>query len=137
MKQLSINKTFDLRFKGAPSQTVSESETSLVVAVSPSAIPFIKPKLTKKIGDSILAGEVLYFDKSNDAIQFVSPVSGTLKDIQYGERRALDAVIIEKNDESPKAADTTDSKKLHSLSEEDLKHRLLNQGLWPFKIVSI
>ena len=38
--------------------------------------------------------EPLFFDKNNPDVKFVSPTGGTIKDIVYGERRAIQEIII-------------------------------------------
>jgi len=130
MKQLSV-KTFDLRIKGAPGDQIKESASSDLAAVLPSSIPFIKPKLTKKIGDTVQQGEILFFDKSMPTTQFASPVSGKIKHIEYGERRRIDEVIIEKDDKTAKSFDAISEDTLSSLSREDLTAYLVDQGTWP------
>ena len=132
MKRIKLKKSFDLRINKRPSDIVKESDVSLTSAVMPDSIPFIKPKLTRKVSEKIAAGEVLYFDKSNPKIQFVSPVSGVIKDIEYGERRRLDAVVIEENDAPPKLFNKLNSSSISNLSKEALTSQLLDQGLWPF-----
>lgn len=130
MKQLSV-RTFDLRIKGKPNDQIRESDEASQAAVLPSSVPFIKPKLTKKIGESINEGEVLFFDKTNPSIQFVSPASGTIKHIEYGQRRRIDEVIIEKTEGIAKSFDKIAEDKLSGLSKEALTEYLVDQGTWP------
>ena len=132
MKQLTVKKTFNLRIKGKPSSAIKDASPSDLAAVLPSSIPFIKPKLSKKIKDSILEGEVLFFDKNNPSIQFVSPMSGVIKHIEYGERRSLEAVIIEQDKKSPKSFKPVSESELKAFNKEDLTTYLTDQGTWSF-----
>ena len=53
------------------------------------------PRLDKKAGDAVKAGEPLYHDKNFDQVMVVSPVSGTVKEVRRGERRKIEQIIIE------------------------------------------
>ena len=53
------------------------------------------PKLLVKVGDKVLAGTALFYDKDNEKITFSSPVSGVVTDIVRGAKRKILEVVIE------------------------------------------
>ena len=67
--------------------------------VKPTDFLGLNPKLAVRVGDSVKAGSPLFFDKSNNQINFCSPVSGEVVDIVRGEkRRILEVVVKSDND---------------------------------------
>ncbi len=48
-----------------------------------------------EIGSRVTAGQTLVVDRRNDGIRLAAPVSGTLSAILRGERRAIQAVVID------------------------------------------
>lgn len=132
MKQIKVLNTYQLYPKGKPSKQVVIQGKSTHLAVLPSSIPHIKPKLTKKVNERVKKGEKIFFDKQNDQIFFCSPAGGTIKEIIYGPRRRLDEVIIEIDKEE----ESIDFKKwnqesIDSITKEDLISELTERGLWP------
>jgi len=52
------------------------------------------PKLHVAVGDEVKAGDPIFYDKSNPDINYVSPVSGEIIEVQRGAKRAIENVII-------------------------------------------
>lgn len=52
------------------------------------------PKLEVAVGDEVLAGDSIFFDKQNPEIKYVSPVSGEIVDIVRGAKRAITEIIV-------------------------------------------
>ncbi len=134
MSTVRLKKGFDIKLLGAIEGTdVAFTSPSRSVAVVPDDFHGIIPRMEKKEGEHVAAGEPLYHDKNYEAIKVVSPVSGTVKEVRRGERRHIDAIII--------APDGNDVLTL------DLKHPaeevLLASGLWamlrqrPYDVVPV
>ncbi len=68
--------------------------TPRTIAVSAMDIPYIRPKLLVKENDLVKTGTPLFCDKRNKSIHYVSPGTGTVQQIVFGERRRLKEVII-------------------------------------------
>ncbi|MDA1353597.1 MAG: 4Fe-4S dicluster domain-containing protein [bacterium] len=131
MKTLKVPNTYDISLSGAPSLTVSEFLSVSQVAVLPSTISHLKPKLTVKIGDSVARGQAVAFDKLSPEVKLVSPVSGTVKDIVYGQKRRLDAILISCSGDAVETHSSYTKDTLNSLDAATLKQLLLKSGLWP------
>ena len=76
MKTIRNRKGYDLKLQGAPNDDLVSLSTPVTVAVLPERIPFIKPRLRVKVGDPVQVGSVLYEDKTDPRIRFVSPGGG-------------------------------------------------------------
>ena len=64
-------------------------------AIIPDDFCGLSPKLLKKEGDHVTAGEAVFHDKNNPEILVVSPVSGIVSSIIRGARRKIEALKIE------------------------------------------
>jgi Na+-transporting NADH:ubiquinone oxidoreductase subunit A len=128
-KVIKIKRGLDIRLKGKAEKIVVKAENAEIYAVKPIDFLYIRPKLTVKIGDKVKAGTVLFFNKYLPDVRFTSPVSGTIKAVNRGERRAILEVLIEPDREmqyeSFLKADPA------SLTREQIIDNLLKSGLWP------
>lgn len=93
-KTIKIKKGLDICLKGAPLQKVTDATSIEDYAVKPTDFVGMTPKLMVKEGDAVKAGTPLIHDKKNERILLSSPVSGTVKAVVRGEKRALMAVVV-------------------------------------------
>ena len=122
MSTVRLKKGFDIHLFGAiPSKDIALAGPPRTVAVVPDDFHGVIPRMEKKEGEHVNAGEPLYHDKNHEAIRVVSPVSGTVKEVRRGERRHIDAIVIE-----PDKRD--DAVKLNI--NRDATEVLLESGLW-------
>jgi Na+-transporting NADH:ubiquinone oxidoreductase subunit A len=101
-----------------------------MVAIKPSDFHGLVPKVTLKEGDQVKRGEVVFYDKYNEDLKFVSPVNGTLAKIVRGAKRKIMEVrlkVLEKDEF--KQVDSVDPT---SISREEIIKMMLANGLWPF-----
>ncbi len=68
-------------------------------SVSPLWFEGISPKVIVKEGDTVKAGDVLFENKANPAVKYCSPMSGTVRLVERGERRKLLAIHIDPTDQ--------------------------------------
>lgn len=128
-KQIKIRKGVDIRLVGNPLDTISVAGRSKTYAIQPSDYEGLTPKLKVKEGDNVKAGSTLFYDKKMDSVQYVSPVSGTVKAIVRGDKRRILAVVVE--------ADASDSYHefgaldLKKASREDILNKVLEGGMFP------
>ncbi len=129
-KDIKIKKGLTINLKGEAEKVLSSAPRSRTFAIRPSDFHLITPKMVVKEGGKVQAGDIIFFSKSNEAVKFVSPVSGTLTKIERGAKRVITEIIIE--------ADPQDTFKdfgilsPDSSSTEAIKARLLEAGCWPF-----
>ena len=129
-KDIKIKKGLTINLKGEAEKVLSSAPRSRTFAIRPSDFHLITPKMVVKEGGKVQAGDIIFFSKSNEAVKFVSPVSGTLTKIERGAKRVITEIIIE--------ADPQDTFKDFGILSPDaasaqaIKARLLEAGCWPF-----
>ncbi len=135
MATVKLKKGFDIHLLGAIGDNAIVSVSApQSVAIVPDDFHGIIPRMEKKEGEHIAAGEPLYHDKNYEAIKVVSPVSGTIKEVRRGERRHIDAIII--TPDGTNDAVTLDAKR-------PAMEVLMESGLWvmmrqrPYDIVPV
>jgi Na+-transporting NADH:ubiquinone oxidoreductase subunit A len=131
MEQIKISKGFTTPLAGMPDIGIVEFSDSPTLGLSAMDVPYIRPKLLVKEGDRVKTGTPLFFDKRDHSIQFVSPGTGVVEKIVYGERRRLHEVVIgiEQQDEFVEFEPFTLSD-LGAASRDDIVDRLKQGGLW-------
>ncbi len=129
-KDIRIKKGLNINLVGAAEQTTSKAVLSNVYAINLSEFHGVTPKLLVKQGGVVKAGEPLFFDKNQEDIMFVSPVSGELIEVERGARRRVLKLRIQASKEQESVAH--EKVDVASASAEDLKAYLLKGGCWPF-----
>jgi Na+-transporting NADH:ubiquinone oxidoreductase subunit A len=94
-RTIRIKKGADIRLKGRPSSKVEAAPATATYAVQPPNYHGIVPKLEVKEGAAVQAGSILFHSKEHPDVKFLSPVSGTVKEIRRGEKRKILAVVVE------------------------------------------
>jgi Na+-transporting NADH:ubiquinone oxidoreductase subunit A len=127
---IRIKKGLDIKLVGEASLTKSDAIKSNFYSIKPEDFHGLTPKLLVKSGTKVQAGEPIFYDKSNEFIQFVSPVSGEIVEILRGEKRR----ILEVKIQADKIQTFLDHQKLEveSAKAEEIKAKLLASGCWPF-----
>ena len=87
------------------------------------------PKVVVEVGDRVLAGDTLFFDKKKPAIKYAAPVSGEVVAVNRGEKRAISQVVIRADEKIEHRV--FDGFDLENGSREDLVAYLLDSGVWP------
>ncbi|SDS12720.1 Na(+)-translocating NADH-quinone reductase subunit A [Winogradskyella sediminis] len=128
-KDIKIKKGLDIKLIGEAEQTVENAIVSNFYTIKPEDFHSIIPKLVAKQGTRVKAGETLFFNKDNEAMKFVSPVSGEVTEVQRGPRRRIDAIKITADKEQT----YVDHGKFDlSADAEKTKAHLLASGCWSF-----
>jgi Na+-transporting NADH:ubiquinone oxidoreductase subunit A len=129
-KVINLKRGLNIRLKGGAEPVFGTSAPADKIALKPTDFPGLVPKLTVKVGQEVKAGEPLFFDKYNPEILFASPVSGTVTEINRGERRKILEVVVTADGKSVSAEFTkADPQKL---TRDQVKEQLLKGGMWPF-----
>ena len=94
MISVKVKKGYPLKLAGAPENDLAVLEKPSRIAVLPERIPFVKPRLKVRIGDPVKRGALLFEDKRNPDIRFLSPGGGTITDIVFGPRRVIREIVL-------------------------------------------
>ena len=127
---IRIKKGLDLKLVGEAQATVAAVSRSQVYSIKPSDFHKVTPKLVLKEGAEVKAGEVIFYSKDDEAVKFVSPVSGKIVEIKRGDKRVILEIRIQ--------ADAQDTfvdhgkKNPSEMSGDQVKAHLLASGCWPF-----
>ncbi len=125
-----IKKGLDIPIAGAPVQEVSKgADVSSVALIGPDTID-LKPRMQVSVGDVVKLGQTLFVDKQNPDVQFTSPGSGTVTEINRGERRVLQSVVVRLKGDEAELFDSYAADNWANISREDARNNLLASGLW-------
>ncbi len=129
-KQIKIKKGLNIPIEGkAPDNIIGHIKPG-IVKICPDDFPGLVPKVMVKAGDKVKAGTPVMYDKNNESLIFVSPVSGQISSITRGEKRKLLDITIEADKEIQ--SELFGKKNPSDLTLEEIKSTLLSTGLWPF-----
>ncbi len=125
---IKIKRGKDLKLAGKASQETQKIQ-SKTYAVKPQEYPYVWPKLNVKVGDEVKAGTSLFYDKTLNKVQFCAPVSGEVVEINRGERRVVQEIVILAD--SKIQYENFEVKSFESFDKEQIQEALLAGGLWP------
>lgn len=128
-KVIRIRKGLNIPVQGEAEKILQMAPRAASYAVSPGDFHGLTPKLLVKEGDRVKAGTPLFFDKYNEQIQFVSPVSGVFSLLVRGDKRRILELRIE-----PDASDDYvqfNVPELSQMTRENMISLLLSSGTWP------
>ena len=127
---IHIKKGLDIKLNGEAEKIVEQAIISNYCTIRPEDFHGVIPKLVAKEGTSVKAGSTLFFNKSQETIKFLSPVSGKVVEVVRGPKRRIDAIKIE----ADKTQIFEDFGKfdVDASKPEDIKAHLLASGCWPF-----
>ncbi|WP_353779845.1 Na(+)-translocating NADH-quinone reductase subunit A [Winogradskyella sp. 3972H.M.0a.05] len=127
---IKIKKGLNINLVGEAEKSIENAIISNFYTIRPEDFHSIIPKMVTKVGSKLKAGETVFYDKNDENVKFVSPVSGEIIEINRGEKRR----ILEIKIQADKEQTYQDHGKLDasSASKEDIQAKLLSSGCWPF-----
>ncbi|MBR9867218.1 MAG: Na(+)-translocating NADH-quinone reductase subunit A [Oceanospirillales bacterium] len=127
---IKIKQGLDLPIAGAPEQTVSAAVEVKSVAVIGFDYPGMKPTMRVKVGDRVKLGQVIFSDKKTEGVDFTAPAAGVIKEINRGDRRVLQSVVVEIDGDEAEQFTAYDASQLSSLTAEQVQDNLVKSGAW-------
>ena len=127
---IKIKKGLDIKLVGEAEKATENAIVSNYYSIRPEDFHQVTPKLMAKEGDKVKAGQPVFYDKSNEDLKFVSPVSGQIIEVTRGEKRKILSVKIQADKEQ--TFQDYGKLDLNSAKAEDIKSRLLESGCWAF-----
>ncbi len=126
---IRIKRGKDIHLVGEAKTSISEYNAPDVVALKPTDVVGLNPKLLLKEGAPVKAGTPLFHEKTNDRIVFPSPVSGVVSEIVRGAKRKILEIRV-KNDGVGTAEDYGMSDPA-AMNREQVIDKMLTGGVWP------
>jgi len=127
MKVIKLRRGYDIKLTGDSEKTIKKAPFPKKVALKPTDFEGMKPKLLVKVGDSVKIGTPLVYDKHNNRIKIISHVSGKVSEIARGEKRVIQAIVIDTDGEQNQEDLGID---LKELSRGSVLEALLRSGLF-------
>lgn len=129
-KDLKITKGVNIPLKGKAEQLIGNADRAKVFAIKPTDFIGLFPKLHVKEGAEVKAGDPLIYSKDDNRIQWTSPVSGEVVEIERGDKRKMLSVkVLADNDVTYRDFPVENPS---DLAREVIVQRLLDSGCWPF-----
>ncbi len=128
-KIITLRKGLDINLQGKAEESIVTAPLAEEYAVSPLDFEGVTPKMLVKEGDAVKAGQPLFFNKYNDRVLFTSPVSGTVKAVNRGEKRKILTVTI--TPDAQQSYEEFAKPDLKSAKRDEIVELLLRAGLWP------
>lgn len=127
---IHIKKGLDIKLKGEAEKSLQKAVFSNFYTLRPEDFHGVIPKLISKVGSIVKAGEPVFYDKSNENVKFVSPVSGEIVEIARGQKRKILSIKIQASKEQ--TYQDYGKFNLDAAKPEEVKAHLLASGCWPF-----
>lgn len=127
---IKIRRGLDLPISGTPKQVIHDGPKTSQIAIIGSDYHGMKPTMEVKVGDSVSKGQLLFTDKKNPGIRFTSPSSGTVVEINRGDRRVFQSLVIDIDGDDKETFASFDADELSTLSRQQVVDNLVNSGQW-------
>ncbi len=134
-----IKKGLDIPIAGEPEDVIDSSKVVKRVAIMAEDYVGMRPTFKVNVGDRVKRGQVIFENKKLPGVVHTSFASGVVKAVNRGERRALQSVVIEIEEDEvsgkPSAKDQVQfanykSKKVVDLADDEIRSLLIESGMW-------
>lgn len=126
---IRTKKGLDVPINGKPEQVIHESCEVKSVALIGDDYIGIRPRLLVSEGDQVRLGQTLIIDKHTQ-INYTSPASGIIRNINRGAKRVLHSIVIEIAGNEELSFKAYPRQQLDMLASSSIKENLLESGLW-------
>ena len=128
---IKIKKGLNIPIHGLPVGEIVDSKKSRSVAILGSDYVGMKPTMFVNEGEQVKLGQPLFEDKKNPGVIFTSPAGGKIEAINRGDRRVLQSIVIEveQNEEVIEFKSFSEND-LSNSSSEDIRSQLISSGMW-------
>jgi len=129
---MKIETGLDIPIAGRPIQSIDSVSPKITkVALLGGDFHGLRPSMLVKVGDKVKIGQALFTDKKNPGINFTSPGAGVIAEINRGEKRVLQSIVIEldENEESLNSPKYT-ADQLASLEADEIRRNMQESGAW-------
>ena len=127
---IKIKRGLDLPIAGAPTQEVSQGRNPKKVALIGDDYIGMKPTMLVQVGEKVKLGQPLFTDKKMPRVQYTSPGAGTVVEINRGEKRIFQSLVIELDGNEEVSFTAHKESELEDLSKETVTNQLIESGLW-------
>ncbi len=127
---ITIKKGLDVPVTGAPQQVIHDGPSIKTVATLGEEFVGMRPTMFVKVDDRVKKGQVIFSDKKNPGVKFTAQAAGVVKEINRGEKRVLQSVVIEVDGYDQETFTSYSASELGSVAREDVVSNLVDSGMW-------
>jgi len=127
---IKIKKGLDLPILGSPKQEIHRAHSVSTVGLVADDTVGMRPTLLVEVGERVKKGQKLFEDKKIPGVFFTSPVAGTVREINRGERRAFQSIVLSAEGNEQVQFSAFRKSAPQDLSREDVEALLIESGLW-------
>lgn len=118
---IKIKKGLDIPLTGSPNQSISTGRLVRSVALLGDDYLGMKPTMLVQVGDHVMKGSPLFEDKKNPGVLFTSPVEGKVREINRGDKRAFESIVISVEGERQVSFKSYLKKNVNSYTEAEVR----------------
>ena len=123
-----IKKGLTLPLAGKPVQAIQAGPEIKSVALLGDDYHGMKPTMLVSAGDKVQLGQPVFTDKKNEGVTYVSPATGTVREVNRGAKRKFLSMIIDVQDGDETQFDSHND--LSALKKEAIETQLVKAGLF-------
>ncbi|OGG99460.1 MAG: NADH:ubiquinone reductase (Na(+)-transporting) subunit A [Candidatus Lambdaproteobacteria bacterium RIFOXYD1_FULL_56_27] len=127
---ITIKKGLDLPINGKPAQKITQAHPVTQVALVGPDYNGMMPTMAVAVGDRVKLGQEVFRDKKNPGVIYTAPGAGTVKEINRGDKRVLQSLVIELDGNEAVSFETCPLADFDRLSAEQIRTNLVASGLW-------
>ena len=128
---IRIKKGLNIPINGSPTEEIVDSTRSRSVAILGNDYVGMKPTMLVEEGESVKLGQALFEDKKNPGVIFTSPAGGKVESINRGDRRVLQSVVIEvEQEEETEEFNRYSEDELDKATPSEIRSQLIKSGSW-------
>jgi Na+-transporting NADH:ubiquinone oxidoreductase subunit A len=127
---ITIKKGLDVPVVGSPLQVIHDGNAIKTVATLGEEFVGMRPTMFVKVDDRVKKGQIIFEDKKNPGVKFTAHAAGVVKEINRGEKRVLQSVVIKIDGDEQITFPSYTVNELNSIKRQDVVDNLVNSGLW-------
>jgi Na+-transporting NADH:ubiquinone oxidoreductase subunit A len=128
---IRIKKGLNIPINGSPTEEIVDSTRSRSVAILGNDYIGMKPTMLVEEGEKVKLGQALFEDKKNPGVIFTSPAGGKVESINRGDRRVLQSVVIEvEQEEEIEEFNRYSEDELDKTTSAEIRSQLIKSGSW-------
>ncbi|MGL5336443.1 MAG: Na(+)-translocating NADH-quinone reductase subunit A [Enterovibrio sp.] len=127
---ITIKKGLDIPIAGVPTQVIDDGYAIKKVALLGEEYEGMRATMQVRVGDVVKKGQVIFEDKKNPGVKFTAPAAGTVIEINRGDKRALQSVVIEVSGNEQVTFEAFTLEQIASLDRQRIVDILVDSGMW-------
>lgn len=123
-----IKRGLDLPIAGVPRQKIAAGAPVKSVALVADDYVGMKPTMEVNVGDKVKLGQRVFTDKKTEGVVFTAPGTGTVTEVNRGEKRKFESLVIELEGDDEVTFEKFND--LGGLTDEQVRGQLIESGVW-------